>query len=413
MQTPVLILLSGVLCLAADTSPESVLLQRARFVMATNLTRLPNYTCLQTIERFERPAPNRKPRLLDIVRLEVALVDGRELFAWPGSGKFSDQQISDMVQGGAIGNGAFALHAKAIFQSAVPQFTYAGKLERDSRTVHRWDYVVPQMLSGYQIRVGRAEARVGYHGKFFAGADNLDLTYLDVEADNIPPELHLRSASIGVNYVRTDIGGERFLLPSDVTMEMVGIDGSVSSNRTRFTRCQQYSGESRLLFDDPEPETRPAEGLVRVVEAPANLMVRLQLESALTLAGAAVGDPVTGRLTSPLKLGDATVLPKGSLVHGRLMLLRDQAWMRDTGRAIGMKFFEVESRGIRLRFSATLEEIQTAQPGYRTFSQFGRVRPENEDLVGSVFFVQSRIQQLPRGLRMTWRTRLMTTEDTQ
>lgn len=412
MRTPVLILLSGVFVFAADLTPETLLLQRARVVMSTNLARLPNYTCLQTIERFERSAPKKKPRLIDIVRLEVALVDGKELFAWPGSGRFSDKEISEMVQGGAIGNGAFALHAKAIFQTSAPRFRYAGKVAREDRILHRWDYVVAQMLSGYVVRVRPAEATVGYHGKIYVDANTMDLVYLDVEADDIPPFLPLQSATISVGYSRVDIGGEKFLLPSNVTMEMVAHDGSVSSNRTSFTRCRQYSGESRLIFDDPEPDSRPAEGLVRVVEAPANVMVKLELESPIALTGAAVGDPVTGRLTHPVKLQDSTVLPKGALVHGRLLLVREQAYLRDTGRAIGMTFSEIESPGIRLRFSATLEEIQTAQPGFRTQSQFGRVRPENESIVGSVFFVQSRILQLPRGLRMTWRTRSMTEEDT-
>jgi hypothetical protein len=413
MTAPVALFLSGVFACAADLAPEVLLLQRARVVMSRNLSRLPNYTCLQTIERFERLAPNKKPRLVDIVRLEVALVDGKELFAWPGSGQFSDQKIADMVQGGAIGNGGFALHAKAVFQSTVPRFIYGGQISREARSLHKWEYVVAQMLSGYVIKVGQAQATVGYHGSFFVDATTLDLISLEVEADDIPPFLRLRSASMSVAYDRVDIGGETFLLPSRWDMDMVGLDGSISSNRTHFTKCRQYSGESKLFFDDPEPAESRATGLVRVVDAPPKIVIPIELETPVRFENAAVGDPVTAKLTKSVKLPDGTVLPKGALVHGRLKLLREQVYIRDRGTAVGMTFFEAEAPGVRVRFSATLEEIQTAQPGFRTQSAFGPIRPENETLTGSVFFVHSRILQIPRGLRMMWRTKTPAAEDAQ
>ena len=69
---------------AQELSPEVLLLARIKVKMAENLKGLPNYTCLQTIERSTRDAGNRRYRPLDTVRVEVALVDGKELFAWPG-----------------------------------------------------------------------------------------------------------------------------------------------------------------------------------------------------------------------------------------------------------------------------------------------------------------------------------------
>jgi hypothetical protein len=83
---------------------------------------------------------------------------------------------------------------------------------------------------------------------------------------------------------------------------------------------------------------------------------------------------------------------------------------RQSGFAIGLKFFEIEAPHIRVRMSATLEDIQTAQPGFRSRSAFfgngSLTRPENEALVGSIFFVQGNVQRLERGLRMIWRTKV-------
>ena len=74
-------------------SPELLTLARVKVRMNEVLSRQPNYTCVEEIERSHRRSPKRKYELQDMVRLEVALVDGHELFAWPGSKKFDDAEL--------------------------------------------------------------------------------------------------------------------------------------------------------------------------------------------------------------------------------------------------------------------------------------------------------------------------------
>src|SRR5947209_8998393 len=100
-----------------DLPPDLLLLAKIKIKMAENLDRLPNYTCQQTIERSRRRAPARKFELLDTVRLEVALVEGKELFGRPGTNRIVESEISQLV-GGTIGNGDFGLLARSIFLSS-------------------------------------------------------------------------------------------------------------------------------------------------------------------------------------------------------------------------------------------------------------------------------------------------------
>ena len=397
---------SGVLAVPADLTSDTLLLAQARTRMNSNLRRLPDYTCVQTIERFARDTSRGKPRLIDVVRIEVALVGGRELFSWPGSGRFEDTEIGKMVTGGAIGNGNFALHAKAVFQSSAPRWTYVGETERNGRKLLRWDFVVAQNQSGYTIRVGGRQAIVGYHGSIFVEPNSLDLVRLEVHADDPAPFLGLLSSSDAVEYQRVPIGTESFLLPALSELYMVALQGSSNQNRTRFSRCRQYTGESVLLFDDPVEDSASAEP-VRVIDAPAGVRVELALAAPIVFTNAAVGDPITAHLTRPMKLPDGVVLPAGAEVHGRIRTLRDSYFGRWSGKALGLSFHEAKARNTTVRFQATLEEIRTAMPGIRTRSAFGASlmqRPENEELTGSVFFVQSNIQQLTKGLRMIWST---------
>jgi hypothetical protein len=196
-------------------------------------------------------------------------------------------------------------------------------------------------------------------------------------------------------------------------MEMTDTDGTVSSNRTLFSGCRQYAGESRLIFDDVDPADADPAQLVKVVDAPANVMLPLELAAPLVIAGAAVGDPVTAKLTGAVKLPEGVVIPKGAVVHGRLLTVREQAHVRNPGRVLGLRFFEIESPGMRVRFSGTLEEVRTAHPGFRQPSNWGPGRPENDAVTGSILFVHANMPQLPRGLRLVWRTRPLKAEDTQ
>ncbi|HYO83544.1 MAG TPA: hypothetical protein VES20_19235 [Bryobacteraceae bacterium] len=410
-----LLFLAALRAVAADLSPETLLLAKARARMSTNLSRLPDYTCVQTIERFGRDSSKGRPHLVDVVRLEVALVGGNELFSWPGSGKFLDTEISKLVVGGAIGNGNFALHAKSVFQSSSPRFTYVGEQVYKTRKVLRWDYVVAQNQSGYRIRVNTREAIVGYHGSILVDSESLDLVRLEVHADDIPPRLELLSSRDAVEYARVPIGTETFLLPSLSELEMVALRGSMNHNRTRFSKCRQYTGESTLIFDEPEPSATAAEAPVREVEAPPGVRFEAALAATVVFTNAAVGDPVTAVLVSPLKIPGGITVPKGSLVHGRILSLRTSYVGRQAGRAVGLTFTHAVAADTSVKFQATLEEIRTAMPGIKTRSSFSGAlaRPENESLIGSVFFVQQQVLRLPQGLRMTWRTVAPSPEDNQ
>ncbi|MBC7928159.1 MAG: hypothetical protein H7039_21140 [Bryobacteraceae bacterium] len=406
---PVLLFAAGCpMLLAADAiAPEVQILQRARTHMSDTLEHLPNYTCLQTIERTQRLAPRRKPSVLDVVRIEVALVDGKELFSWPGSGKFVDTEISEMIPGGATGTGSFGLHAKSVFQSSVATFRYEGQEIRAGRNSHKWTFAVPQFRSGFSLRAGTREAVVGYSGAFWIDEQTLDAVRLEVHADDIPPILRISSASDTVEYRRAQIGAQEFLLPSTAELRMADNNGNENLNRTVFSSCRQYTGESTLLADEPEakPIVQEAE---RILEAPAGLTLHFSLDTPIILKSAAVGDPVTAVLLKSVKLPDGSAIPKGAFVHGRLTHLRASSAMRVPSLAIGLKFFEMEAPGLRVRMNGVLHLLHTASPEFinrpSAPGQLSAARLENETILGSLIFVRDYTSQLRRGLSFIWQT---------
>jgi hypothetical protein len=393
-----------------DTPKEVLQLARARAHMSSLLTRLPNYTCLQNIERTRR-GPSGRTQLIDVVRIEVALVNGNELFAWPGSKKFLDTKLIDMVKGGAIGNGSFALHAKSVFQSNSPRFTFIGeRIREDGRQTLRWDYVVPQFMSGYLLRSGGQEAIVGYHGSVWVDVKTLDAVRLEVHADDIPSHLKINAASDAMEYQRVKLGEQDFLLPAKSELTVVGVDGHESVNRTTFTGCRQYTGESVISFEDPAPDASvKAEAAERKLHIPGGVDLRVALETPVEEAKSAIGDPVTAILKKEVRLGSGLVAPKGAFLHGRVTHMRRQDG-QPAGWAVGFEFFELEWENTRASLKAELvatPSLETRPAGsFHVRTVIAQAARES-----GTFFVPGQRLSVRRGFPMHWRTQPPGAED--
>lgn len=387
------------------THQQAILLNRVRAHMQSALSTLPNYTCLETIERVHRRPKSKRFDLVDTVRLEVALVNGKELFSWPGEKKFDDREISEIVKGGAIGNGSFALHAKSIFQSNSARFDFIGERIREGRRTLRWDYDVAQFQSGYTLRVGERKGVVGYRGSFWVDEKSLDLIRLEVEATGIPPFLEILETKDFVEYERMKIGQEEYLLPKLAELRMHGLDDSESVNRTRFTGCRQYTGESTLIFTDPA-ETTVEQKTPEPLIVPAGMSFESELATPIASGESAIGDPVTLRVTKDRKRDGAVVLPKDTLLHGRITLLRRQNTDR-AGYVLGLDFTEAEHGNrtgpIRLRLERVAVN-DVSLPGEVLSAGNRRVMVEPEAAPGATMFIKGSAFKMSRGVRLYWRT---------
>jgi hypothetical protein len=366
--------------------------------MSQNLERQPNYTCQQTIERSRRTNPKRRFELVDALRLEVAYVDGKELFSWPGAGKFEDRDITSIVGGGTIGNGSFALHARSVFLSSIPTYHYEGESQDGPRRIHTFRYDVPQFRSGYRIKVGPNQAVVGYAGTFTIDADNLDLVRLEVKATSIPPHLDLSSTRDVMYYHRAPIGTGRFLLPESSELVMTDLKGAENRNRTRFHSCRQYSGDSVISFEEaPDEETAGTAAVSAGPPKPAELeggqWLELRLQNPIRFGETPRGEPLVALLGSDAKRRGKVLLRKGALFHGRVKTIHAVGG-RSPGVAVTLEFFEYELEGVRWPVHLGLEE---AGPVAAASTRL-RVDPATDTIL-----ITGTRQELPAGMRLVWR----------
>jgi hypothetical protein len=378
-----------------STAQRSELLARIRVHAIGNLERQPNYTCTETVERSHRLNATHKFQWLDTVRLEVALVDGKEMFGWPGARKFEDMDLRNFVSQGAIGNGNFAIHARAIFRGQGVKFEDRGDGSTGKQSWVRFTFQVPLARSGYSLRMGEHKAIVGYHGSFEADPQSLDLERIEVIADDIPLELHLARAEDRVEYARTQIGSSEFLLPSASELTMVDLDGSENRNQVRFESCRQFAGESVLSFDDPDSSSSPnAPASIEEIVLPPDLTLTLALLDEVDLAKAAIGDPVRARLQNDLKSKGRVLLPKNAMATGHITRVEHHG----DAVMLGLRFDEIEAPGIRAHPRLRLDEMISADrvPARASYVLSG-VRPGEGILTLGVGHTR-----LNRGLLMNW-----------
>ncbi|MFN7936325.1 MAG: hypothetical protein U0R19_23550 [Bryobacteraceae bacterium] len=399
-----------------ELSPDALLLAKVKLRAAENLEKLPNYTCLETIERSRRRASTRRFELVDLLRLEVGLVDRKELFAWPGSGEFTDTEIADMVGHGAIGNGSFALHARSLFLSGVPAFTYIGERIREGRATHRWDYRVPLIHSGYTMRVKPQKGIVGYQGSVWVDASTLDLLRIEIQVTEIPPNLPISTSTESLDYQSVPIAGTNFLLPQSSELTIVDLQGNESRNRTRFSNCRQFSGESVLTFDDAPGAATEAKKPPTKIVLPADLELELDLRTPIEPGVTAVGDTVEAIVVRDVKRKGVVFLPKGTKVTGRVWKLERLQTPARTEWQAGLLFLRFSfdnSQGhnsygeFRARLTPPFPGASQPNRSLEAVQVYTMVRDEPvvDPRIG-ILNLKGERGKLPLGTRLNWRTLL-------
>ncbi len=396
----------------AELPRDLVLLRNVKARMKQNLARVPNYTCLETMARTRRAPPSMiiavpgksvPFRRADIVRFEVAEVNGDELFALPGNHDFRKMSLHELGAGGLIGNGLFSLLAHDVFTSNVASYNFIGEEKLDGKLLLRFDFKVSELVSGYNIQTSWGNATVGYHGSFWADPQTFDAVRLNIVADEIPAYLRVDRSGDRIDYAWVRIGASDALLPQSGELSMRQYGGWESLNELSFTHCREYGVETTISFGEVNDAAGKSEG-TRDVELPGGLQLTISLETPIDSDKAATGDPITGRVDADAKHKGKIVVHKDALVSGRLRRIEQhlEGWPYVLAK---LEFTQIEFEGKTARFFAQFEKI-IPQPGSE-----GIKRVATKDLPGfgglpgiGTLSVTGNRMVLPAGTRMIWKT---------
>jgi hypothetical protein len=99
---------------------------------------------------------------------------------------------------------------------------------------------------------------VGEHGSVYIDRETKSVMRMDSEADSIPGDFPLRSATRVLDYGLAEVGGAGFLLPLRATVGMVlRRRPLLERNELDFSDYRKFTGESSISFGDSVDE-KPA-----------------------------------------------------------------------------------------------------------------------------------------------------------
>lgn len=352
---------------------------------------MPNYTCVETMERYSRPRDAREFHPVDRLYLEVAESGGKELFSRAGAQRFEEKHPSEFTGWGAAGNGDFSGYERSVFLSGRATFHYGGREEIEGRPAIRYGYEISAAGSGFRVVQHGKSAVVPFHGSFWADADSLDLIRLDVIADQIPHGMDMDVLSTELDYARFHIGEADFLLAQSSTLSLTHFTGLEQKNRTEFTHCRQYAGSATISFEDSPASGDPSSPSELVI--PPDLRMHIDLSKPIAMPAAKVGDALLGRVTAAVLANGRRVIPAGAEVVGRLRGIRRS----DKRDVLTLEFSEVRFPGGNARFFAVLERVRLPRGSAKIAEPSG--------LPGVAVVAIGRVPVLPEhALQMTWRT---------
>jgi hypothetical protein len=409
---------------AKDDLPPGVLLT-AHTLQANYklLSRLPRYTCLETISRGQPTKKGHKVHKQDVIRLDIAVGGGEEIYSWPGDPTFSSKNLFQLVGTGILADGLFRTFAANIFfdNGAIVEAAGGGIVE--GKKAFRFTYSMPSLQGRWELNWNGTQGLLGERGVFWVNQSDLSLLRLEVEAVDIPVNLPVASLTIMIRYRLLVSQEANALIPETAAMEVVERNGTIHNEEIAFSQCRVFGTETSFSSDSKTPDDLKI--AMSSYEAkrevlPPGLIFQISLETPIHADTTSVGDRISASLKAPVKISRDQIIPKGAQLSGRV---REFHVMNNPSEAtlVGLEFDEITWAGHSAPFFADAFSIQplagvetvlfegsqytrsNGDAGLTFFSTTERVRPIPIPGVAS-FYLRGAAASLPKGFLMSWRT---------
>jgi len=402
--------------IAQQVDPTELLVHAAQ-LLADRAKRLPDYTCVQTVDRlyFKRRRHTYVPRSCDQIlsldphtlavestdrlRLDLKVSQGLEVGSWVGL-PFTQRNIFEMVGGGPYGTGMLGAFISDIFSAGGATYTYAGLEKQSDRTVAVFRFQVPASASHYQVKAGANWVATAYSGSFWLDPKTAELHRLEVQTHDLPPETDACEAVTTVDYEKSRVGTGEFLLPSRSSLLMVMQDESETESTAVYAGCHEYHGESTIHFDQVPGSVAPAKDASPAAPLPPGLTFTLAFTAPIDTDTAAAGDVIAAKLRHPIRdpKSKAALAPAGAHVTGRIVQL--QHWLSEPWRfKVSIMLESVEFGGQSrplyakiVRIPSMLESIAVPPPGQPAW------------VAAFLFPTEKKRYRVPAGYESTWIT---------
>ncbi len=218
---------------------------------------LPNFICLQVTQRYVDRAGGDHFVPADKIAERLSYFEHKEDYKVISVNDAPVTNRKHEQLGGATSSGEFGTMLLGIFTpESRTEFQWErwGKLR--GHIMHVFSFRVRLENSQYHITAEEVKRTipVGYHGLIYADRDSRSVMRITMEADDIPSDFPIRSASETLDYDSIAISGVKFILPLKVEMQMR--DGkSAMKNEAAFRLYNKFGADTSITFDAPDAST--------------------------------------------------------------------------------------------------------------------------------------------------------------
>jgi hypothetical protein len=253
-----------------------------------------------------------------------------------------------------------------------------------------------------------------YGGTFLADPKTGDLIRLSIITSELPPETGTCEVAQTLDYERMRLNGADFLLPAQTLVEFVNRDGSEADNRSVYSNCHEFRGESTLSFE-PFPDSAPGESVGApgrpVNTLPPGLPFKLALTQRIDTATAAAGDPISAELTTDLRdKASRLLVPAGTVVTGRIVKALYRYATRPPTLVLSIKLESLSVGGV----SRPIWAVAAPQVARSAFDRKGNLvrqvapgfpdLPDDDGVAALTFRDVKPGYVVPPGIETNWRT---------
>jgi VWFA-related protein len=240
---------------AVPTAGQQRLIAGARETVMRYSERLPDFLCTQVTRRLLDETGTGGWRNLGDVTHLLSYYDGAEHYA-----AIVDRSIAGKHQAAPpamTSAGEFGSLLRKIFDPASQaRFGWLRQDRLRGRPVQVFTYSVDQARSTYRVSYARTGAYTpsvysAYHGLVFIDRDTGGIRRVTLETGPLPNGFPVRHVTLALDYDDTAVGGNLYLLPLSVDIELRLRKKTVVRNEISFRSYQRFTATSRIVKYTP------------------------------------------------------------------------------------------------------------------------------------------------------------------
>jgi hypothetical protein len=240
-----------------DSVRQKEVLDAMRNYAASYVQSLPNYLCVEVIERSVSFNGGQDYHPEDKVFVKLSFSEGRENYkVYLVNNQAVDTDLNKL--GGAISSGEFGSLMRSIFDKksqAEIEWARWGKLR--GKVMPVYSYFIDSAHSDYTLDYGGGAQRIftAYKGLIFADENTGAIARITFEAVDIPATFPIRQATTILDYDEQKIGENSYILPLYAKIQMAGPNNVHTRNQETFKLYQKFGTESNITFSNTDLST--------------------------------------------------------------------------------------------------------------------------------------------------------------